>query len=76
MTILNGEHSSPVQVSPRKANQWYHRYAGSVILKVVYGYDTLEVNDPMIALAHEGISYVESGTKSGYLIELIPWSNN
>ena len=49
------------------------RHIGSVLLKIVYGYDTLEEQDPMIALIQQGFSCVEEATSSGHAIELFPW---
>jgi len=43
------------------------------MLKVVYGYETVEEHDPMIGLAQQGIACLEEATSPGHLIELIPW---
>ena len=40
---------------------------------VVYGYDTLEENDPMIAVVQKGIACLEDATKPGCLVKLFPW---
>jgi len=49
------------------------RYAGSIILKAVYGYDTLEDGDPIIATANRFLSKMGEITEPGYLVELLPW---
>lgn len=64
---------SPATISSHEQLAEIYRYAGSIILKIVYGYDTLEENDPMIAVVQEGIACLEEATKPGYLIDLFPW---
>lgn len=49
------------------------RYPGSVVLKIAYGYDTLENDDPFINLAHKALVANDGATKPGQLIEVIPW---
>jgi len=57
----------------RVLDQQDHRYAGSIVLKIVYGYDTLDNNDPMIEKAHQFNTDVDVVTQPGYLIEVLPW---
>ena len=51
------------------------RYTGSIILKTVYGYETLDSDDPMIAIANPVLSKIGEVTEPGYLVELLPWRN-
>lgn len=48
------------------------RHTGSILLKIVYGYDTVEGRDPMIALVRQGIACLEEATSPGQAIELFP----
>jgi len=49
------------------------RHTGTILLKIVYGYDTMEGKDPMIALVHQGIACLEEATSPGQAIEMFPW---
>jgi len=40
---------------------------------MVYGYETLEDNDPFIASANKVLSHADEGTQPGNLVELMPW---
>ena len=44
-----------------------------MVLKIAYGYDTLENDDPFINLAHKALVANDGATKPGQLIEVIPW---
>ena len=48
-------------------------YTASFVLKMVYGYETQEEDDPMIYAAHHGLAMANKASEPGYLIELIPW---
>jgi len=50
------------------------RLTGSTVLKTVYGYDTLEDDDPMMEISNNFLPYAREATKPGFLIELLPWS--
>jgi len=40
---------------------------------MVYGYDTLEDDDPFIFAAHKVLVNGGRATEPGYLVELLPW---
>jgi len=42
-------------------------------MKTVYGYDTLDDDDPLIATANDVLAKAIEVTEPGYLIELLPW---
>ena len=49
------------------------RYNSSSLLKIVYGYDTLDDNDPMIDIVHDGMSLIGEVCEDDRWIEFIPW---
>jgi len=49
------------------------RYGASIILKVVYGYDTMTKNDPFIAISNQFLADIATSIKPGYLVEVFHW---
>jgi len=49
------------------------RYGASIILKVVYGYDTMTKNDPFIAISNQFLEDIATSIKPGYLVEVFHW---
>jgi len=52
---------------------YYSRYSASIILKVVYGYETLGKDDPMLGIMEDFFDDLATATKPGYLIEVFHW---
>lgn len=72
MIVSNGEFLQAHHL-PAFLYKALYRFTGSVILKIAYGYDTLDNDDPMIGKAHAFNSGVDIVTEPGYMIELLPW---
>ena len=45
-------------------------------MKSVYGYETLEDNDPFVAMVQKMLANGEIATRPGYLVDLMPWSES
>lgn len=51
------------------------RCAGSIILKVTYGYDVNATgSDPVVDVVDEGVRQMDDLLSGGWLVDLIPWS--
>ena len=52
----------------------FSRYTSAVTLKIVYGYDMIQDDDPMVKLMHEGTSNLhDESSGPGQILEFIPW---
>lgn len=54
-----------------------YRLNGSIVLKMGYGYDLKEGNDPLIALVNRALDgFQEASTPGNFLIDVIPACEN
>jgi hypothetical protein len=50
------------------------RTAGGIILKLAYGYDTRENNDPFVERADSAVEQFSKSTEPGaFVVDIIPW---
>lgn len=49
------------------------RFTSSVILKIVYGYDTLDEDDPMVKHVNNILSVLGDASAPGQILEVLPW---
>lgn len=52
-------------------------YAGSVIMKVTYGYQTKSQNDAFLLLAEQVMDAFSQASQPGaWLVDMLPWSTS
>ena len=58
---------------PRDFRRITRHFSGSVVLRIAYGYETQEHDDPMINVAERALEAISlAGTPGKWLIDIVP----
>ncbi|KAG2138828.1 cytochrome P450 [Suillus cothurnatus] len=63
-----------VFAKPEQLQAHVRHTAGAIILRISYGYDVKENNDPFVDLADRGMDQLSQSTAPGaFMVDIIPW---
>jgi hypothetical protein len=77
LVTFDSEWKAPFSVRAREGNQCgrfrFNSTAGAIILKISYGYDVKEKDDPFVDIADRAMKYFSISTTPGvYMVDLLP----